>query len=140
MKQFIWNLVKWMWVIVASCSYILYFTDKLSANLTMMWVGTTSIVLAASYGFLSGYRLGSSDALGEFIPNSEISKINYNQWLFAAWTVLSLGIVIPAYNYRPAWTIVATSLLVFGVVVAVAFTSWAGRHFHSVIHEGLMDF
>ncbi len=140
MKQFIWNLVKWMWVILASYAYVLYFTYKLSANQTMVWVCTASVTLAASYGFLSGYRLGTNNVLGEFIPNSEISEINYNQWLFAAWTILSVGIIIPAYNYRPAWAIVATSLLVLGVVVAVAITYCAGRHFYTFLHDGLMDY
>lgn len=135
MKQLFWNISKLLWVIVACYGYVLHYNGEMGAELTMVWVGSVSVALAAVYSFLSAYRLGPSTELGEFIPKSEIAEFNPNQWLFRAWTVLSLAIILPAYHYRPIWVIIAPVLLVFALMVTISLLSLLGRHYHRMIQD-----
>ncbi len=135
LKQLLWNSVKLVWVMVATVGYWLHFTDRLDARLTTLWVTLSSLSLAAVYSFLSAYRLGPSKELGEFLPKSEIAEFNPNQWLFGAWLLLSLGIALPAYHYRPAWVIIAPSLLAGALLLTIGLLAVLGRSYHRMVRR-----
>lgn len=133
MKQLLWNFAKLAWTVVAVVGYIFYFKGSMGVAATIVWIALASVTLAAVYAFLSAYRLGPSTELGEFLSKSEVAEFNPNQWLFRAWVVLSLGIILPAYHYQPVWVIVAPALLAGSLILTIAIMATLGRHYHRVI-------
>lgn len=127
MKQLLWNLMKLLWACVMPIGIGGYVLGTLSAKASIIWISVCSVVLAGIYGFLSAYRLGPGEYQGEFLGESEIAEFNPNQWLFRAWCIFSLSIVVPAYQLKPHFAIVIPTLLVLALVIVISLASIFGR-------------